>query len=119
NQKVGIPITGIVENNSYFICDGCDKRHELFGSGGGQKIADQAQAPLLAQLPQDPAVQRWGDAGTPVVQAEPGSNAGKAFLDLADKVTLAMVKKNQEATASTLNIDRSGGVNRHLPISRD
>lgn len=119
NQKVGIPITGVVENNSYFICDGCDKRHELLGSGGGQKVAEMANAPLLAQLPMDPAVARWGDAGTPIVQAEPASTLGQAFLGLADRLVEEISKHNASAQAPTLNIDRSGGVNRHLPISRD
>ena len=70
-QKVGIPILGVVENESYFICDGCNKRHELFGAGGGQKVAEFAEAPLLGQIPIDPSVREWGDAGTPVVQAAP------------------------------------------------
>jgi len=57
-QKVGIPLLGVVENESYFVCDGCDKRHELFGSGGGQSIADFAQAPLLGQIPLHPSVRQ-------------------------------------------------------------
>lgn len=118
NQKVGIPITGVVENSSYFICDGCDKRHELLGSGGGQKVADMAGVPLLAQLPMDPSVQKWGDAGTPVVQAAPESPIGKAFLALADRVVLEIGNANENNNPDPLNIDRSGGVNRHLPISR-
>src|SRR5689334_20582472 len=66
-QKVGIPVLGVIENESYFICDGCSKRHELFGQGGGQKIAEYAEAPLLGQIPIDPSVREWGDAGTPIV----------------------------------------------------
>ena len=117
NAKVGIPITGIVENASYFICDGCDKRHELYGSGGGQKIAAQAGAPLLAQLPIDSSVRSWGDAGTPVVQAAPQSPIAQAFLELADRFVAEINAKNAETTDDLL-IDRSGGVNRHLPVSR-
>src|SRR5690606_36743246 len=111
-------ITGIVENNSYFICGSCDARHELFGSGGGQKVAEMAGAPLLAQLPLDPTVQKWGDAGTPVVQAAPESDIAARFLELADRVTEEIHRANEAANGDTLNIDRSGGVNRHLPISR-
>lgn len=118
NQKVGIPILGVVENNSYFICDGCDKRHELLGSGGGQKVAEMAGAPLLAQLPTDPLVQKWGDAGTPVVQAAPQSPIGQAFIKLATRVADEIAQANADKGAGPLNIDRSGGVNRHLPISR-
>lgn len=118
NQKVGIPILGVVENNSYFVCDGCDKRHELLGRGGGQKVAEMAGAPLLVQLPMDPLVQKWGDAGTPVVQAEPQSAIGQAFIALAEKLVETVGRSNDAATTGPLNIDRSGGVNRHLPISR-
>src|ERR1700749_1729977 len=85
-QKVDIPLLGVVENESYFICDGCEKRHELFGSGGGQSVADFAKAPLLGQIPLHPSVRQWGDAGTPVVQAAPESETAQAFVEVALKL---------------------------------
>ena len=69
-KKVNIPILGVVENMSWFV-DSAGVRHELFGKGGGQAVADFAEAPLLGQVPLDPAVREWGDKGTPVVQAAP------------------------------------------------
>jgi ATP-binding protein involved in chromosome partitioning len=114
-KKVGIPILGVVENESYFVCDGCEKRHELFGAGGGQKIADFAQAPLLGQIPLVPAVREWGDAGTPLVEAAPNSVAGQAFLGVAERLVEEL---RATGSAAGLTIDRSGGVNRRLPISR-
>ena len=114
-KKVGIPVLGVVENESYFLCDGCEKRHELFGKGGGQKVADFAEAPLLGQIPLVPAVREWGDAGTPVVEAQPGSPAAQAFIEVAER--LVDVLRSQGSTG-TVSIDRSGGVNRRLPISR-
>jgi len=114
-KKVGIPVLGVVENESYFVCDGCDKRHELFGKGGGQKIADFANAPLLGQIPLVPAVREWGDAGTPLVEAQPGSPAGKAFADVAERL---LGEIRAQGAVGTVAIDRSGGVNRRLPISR-
>lgn len=116
-QKVGIPITGVVENESYFVCDGCEKRHEIFGSGGGQKIAEAAGAPLLGQLPLDPSVRKWGDAGTPVVQAAPGSEIAKAFVSVAERL-IEQTTAGNAADSGDLVIDRSGGANRHLPITR-
>src|SRR5688572_18746320 len=86
NQKVGIPIIGVVENESYYVCDGCSKKHELFGSGGGQKIADFAQAPLLGQIPLNPQVREWGDAGTPIVEALPSSDSAQAFMAVASSL---------------------------------
>jgi len=114
-QKVGIPLLGVVENESYFICDGCEKRHELFGSGGGQSVADYAKAPLLGQIPLHPAVRQWGDAGTPVVQAAPESETAQAFVAVATKLLETLEQSEPEAG---LLIDRSGGVNRRLPIAR-
>ena len=114
-QKVGIPLLGVVENESYFICDGCEKKHELFGSGGGQSIADFAKAPLLGQIPLHPSVRQWGDAGTPVVQAAPESETAQAFVAIATKLLENLQASEPEAG---LLIDRSGGVNRRLPIAR-
>ncbi|HEX4474446.1 MAG TPA: Mrp/NBP35 family ATP-binding protein [Polyangiaceae bacterium] len=114
-EKVGIPILGIVENESYFICDGCDKRHEIFGTGGGEKVAAFARAPLIGQIPIDTAVREWGDAGTPIVAASPGSETAKAFLGVAERLTERVAEL---AAPSAVTIDRSGGVNKHLPIAR-
>jgi ATP-binding protein involved in chromosome partitioning len=114
-QKVGIPILGVVENQSYFVCDGCEKRHELFGSGGGQKIADFAQAPLLGQIPLHPSVREWGDAGTPVVQAAEAGPSALAFKEVANRLLETLGQREGE---DALDIDRSGGQNRRLPIAR-
>jgi ATP-binding protein involved in chromosome partitioning len=117
-QKVGIPILGVVENESYFVCDGCDKRHELFGAGGGQKVAEFAEAPLLGRIPIDPKVREWGDAGTPVVQAAPQSAIASAFMEVAERLAGRVSVANM-SRGGTLEIDRSGGTGpRHLPITR-
>jgi ATP-binding protein involved in chromosome partitioning len=115
NQKVGIPIVGVVENESYFVCGNCNERHELFGSGGGQKIADFAGTQLLGQIPLFAEVRKWGDAGVPVVEAAPGTPPALAFADVARRLIDAL---HGSTGAGVLNIDRSGGQNRHLPISR-
>ncbi|MDP3274244.1 MAG: Mrp/NBP35 family ATP-binding protein [Deltaproteobacteria bacterium] len=92
-QKLNIPILGVVENMSYFM-DPSGNRNEIFGRGGGEKAAEFAKAPLLAQIPMDSLVREWGDNGTPVVQAQPTSTVAKAFKELAerlsDKITLAL-----------------------------
>ncbi len=116
-QKVGIEVLGVVENESFFICDGCEKRHALFGTGGGQKVADFAGAPLLGQIPIDPAIREWGDAGTPVVQAAPESSVARSFMDVAERLAGRVTAENV-ARGGGLKIDRSGGAQRHLPIFR-
>jgi ATP-binding protein involved in chromosome partitioning len=114
--KVGIPILGVVENESYFICGNCETRHTLFGEGGGQKVAELAHAPLLAQLPIDPSVRQWGDAGVPVVQASPASSIARAFQQLSQAVAQRAEELGSQKV--DLQVDRSGGKNRHLPITR-
>jgi ATP-binding protein involved in chromosome partitioning len=82
-KKLQIPILGVVENMSFFI-DSAGVRHELFGAGGGQKIAEFAEAPLLGQVPLHPGIREWGDGGTPIVQAAPEHPASLAFVQIAD-----------------------------------
>ncbi|MBI5513057.1 MAG: Mrp/NBP35 family ATP-binding protein [Deltaproteobacteria bacterium] len=84
-QKLNAPVLGVVENMSYFI-DSVGVRHELFGRGGGARVAEFAKAPLLGQVPMDSLVREWGDNGTPVVQAAPASPAARAFKDIAERV---------------------------------
>ncbi len=85
-ERVGVPIIGIVENMSYFECPHCGKPSALFGSGGGQKLADSLGLPLLAQIPLYPRVLEGGDSGRPIVVAEPDSGAAKALAQLAGLV---------------------------------
>jgi ATP-binding protein involved in chromosome partitioning len=94
-KKLNIPILGVVENMSHFV-DSAGVKHELFGSGGGQRIADFAEAPLFGQVPLDPHVREWGDQGTPVVQAAPSSAAGKAFAELADALAERVAREHFE-----------------------
>jgi ATP-binding protein involved in chromosome partitioning len=98
-QKLNIPILGVVENMSHFV-DSAGEKHELFGSGGGEKIAEFAEAPLFGQVPIDVQVREWGDQGTPIVQAAPASTAGQAFAGVADALAERIAKEH---------FDRSGG----------
>ena len=118
-EKVNIPILGVVENMSYFI-DSANVRHELFGKGGGQAVADQAKAPLLGQIPIESIVREWGDKGTPVVQAAPSSSIARAFVEIGEKLVdaIEMRAAENEGGAAPI-IDRSGGAGkRRLPVAK-
>jgi len=116
-KKVNIPILGVVENMSWFD-DTAGVRHELFGRGGGQAVADFAEAPLLGQVPLDPFVREWGDKGTPVVQAAPTSEAAKAFVAIAERIISACEDAHDDGAGPL--IDRSGGTGgrKRLPVAR-
>jgi ATP-binding protein involved in chromosome partitioning len=84
-QKMNVNVLGVVENMSYFV-DPAGIRHEIFGRGGGARIAEFAKAPLLGQVPIDSLIREWGDNGTPVVQSQPTSASAKAFREIAERL---------------------------------
>jgi ATP-binding protein involved in chromosome partitioning len=118
-QKVNIPVLGIVENMSWFV-DTAGAKHELFGSGGGQAVADFAKAPLLGQVPIDQTVREWGDKGTPIVQAVPEGAVASAFMSVADMLVEAVRRREDEGKVARAEIDRSASSDgkRHLPITK-
>jgi ATP-binding protein involved in chromosome partitioning len=85
-DKVNIPILGIVENMSYFICDGCGKRHEIFSRGGAERAAERFKIPFLGEIPITPALREGGDKGVPILVAQPNSIVSRSFLDIAAKL---------------------------------
>jgi ATP-binding protein involved in chromosome partitioning len=84
-KKVNLPVRGVIENMSWFTGDD-GKRYELFGSGGGQELAEELGVPLLAQIPLVPQLREGGDDGRPIAAVAPDSEAGAAFHVLAAKV---------------------------------
>jgi ATP-binding protein involved in chromosome partitioning len=86
-QRVAVPVVGVVENMSYFVCPNCADKHRIFGSGGGERLATELDVPLLAEIPFFPAVLSGGDRGEPIVIAEPQTDAAKALLDLAGRLS--------------------------------
>ena len=86
-ERVAVPVLGVVENMSYFICPHCQNKHRIFGEGGGKNLADELNVPLLAEVPFFPAVLSGGDRGEPIVVAEPTTPAAQALLDLAGKLS--------------------------------
>ena len=84
-QQVEVPVLGIVENMSYFVCGKCDEEHDLFGRGGGAQVAEAYKLPLLAEIPIDSSIRKGGDEGRPAVLND-GSKVREAFLKLAGRV---------------------------------
>jgi ATP-binding protein involved in chromosome partitioning len=96
-RRVGIPVLGIIENMSYLICGHCGEPTPIFGSGGGQQLAEELHAPLLGQVPIDPRICTGGDSGTPLTMVEPMSSVGRVFINIATALdtTFCSVKDNQ------------------------
>jgi ATP-binding protein involved in chromosome partitioning len=89
-----VPVLGVVENMSYFVCGHCGERTEIFSHGGGKAVAERMNVPFLGEVPIDPVVRAGGDDGRPVVVAEPESAAGKAISEIATKVAAAISVQN-------------------------
>jgi ATP-binding protein involved in chromosome partitioning len=85
-RKVNVPVLGIIENMSYYICRHCGERTEIFGHGGGKRTAEMLGVPFLGEVPIDPKVVVGGDSGEPIVVMDPDSAAAQAFRELAKQV---------------------------------
>jgi ATP-binding protein involved in chromosome partitioning len=99
-RQLDVPILGLIENMSHYLCPHCGETAAIFGEGGGERLSRQLGAPLLAQVPLDPVVRSGGDAGTPVVISHPDSPAGRAFLEVA-RILMAQVRTRPAPPAAT------------------
>lgn len=89
-EKVGVPVAGIVENMSAFTDPATGVRLEMFGSGGGQRLADELHVPLLGSIPLTPGLADLADRGKPIVAADPSSAAAKMLVAIADALVEAV-----------------------------
>jgi ATP-binding protein involved in chromosome partitioning len=85
-RQLNIPILGVVENMSYFVCGHCSERTDIFGQGGGARMAQDMDLRFLGEVPIDTRVRKGGDEGQPIVVAAPDAPAAKAFEEVAGKV---------------------------------
>src|SRR5215216_6077618 len=83
-QRVDVPVIGVIENMSWFQCPHCGKPVNIFGTGGGERLATELGVPLLGKIPLYPQVLAGGDLGLPIVVGEPESAASKALLQTAE-----------------------------------
>ena len=85
-KKVNVPVLGFVENMSYFICDSCKKKHEIFSYGGAKKEAEKFKIDFLGELPIDKNLRIQSDEGRPACIADPEGIISNIYLSIAKKV---------------------------------
>jgi len=85
-QKVHVPILGVVENMSTFICPNCGHESQIFAHGGARKEAERLKVPFLGEIPLAMPIRETSDAGRPIVAAQPNGEHAKAFLAIAAKI---------------------------------
>jgi ATP-binding protein involved in chromosome partitioning len=97
-----VPVLGVVETMSYFLCDGCTKKHYIFRDGGGRRVASEFGVSFLGEIPMEPNVANACDQGRPLVESDPQSIAARAYRDIAGAVA-AQVSMIHEAYKDALN----------------
>jgi ATP-binding protein involved in chromosome partitioning len=85
-RKLNIPTIGLIENMSHFVCPDCGHDADLFGRGGGARLAEEMSVPFLGEIPLHEPIRRGGDSGVPVVVGEPDSAPARALVDAAGRV---------------------------------
>lgn len=101
-KKVNVPLLGVIENMSFFVCGHCGERTEIFSFAGGERAAKKFEIPFLGRIPLDPAIREGGDAGMPVVVSAPDSPLTLAFRSAAEALQ-TRVKELSESSGATLS----------------
>jgi len=103
-EKVDVPILGIVENMSTHVCSACGHEEPIFGAGGGQRMADEANVNLLGSLPLDLAIRKHADGGRPTVIAEPDGAIADAYREIARKSAAKLSMQAKDYSSKFPNI---------------
>ena len=110
-QKLHIPIAGIMENMSGFICPETNKEYDIFGKGTTKPLAEKFNTIVIGEIPIEPAVREGGDAGKPVTFFHPSSETAKRYQESAKKLWECIEKVNEEGGVSNEAIQPTMGVN--------
>ncbi len=104
-ERVNVPVFGIVENMSYFIAPDTQKRYDIFGSGGGEKLAAELNTRFLGEIPIDPRIREGGDTGKPIVELMPDSENTQKIFEIARNLASQISIVNEESTSSDVEIE--------------
>ena len=102
-EKLNVPIIGVVENMSHFICPNCDEKHYIFGDGGAKKISEQFNMPFLGEIPLNSGIMSGSDVGKPIMITNPETPSADAFRAAAKNIAAQcsiLAAKLQEEMAS-------------------
>jgi ATP-binding protein involved in chromosome partitioning len=105
-RTVQVPILGLIENMSYFLCPHCQGRSDIFDHGGTRRAAQEHHVPFLGELPLDLKIRRGGDEGTPIVVAEPDSVYAAIFRAMGEKLVANISADSTAQRAKALLIEQ-------------
>ncbi|NDF35500.1 MAG: chromosome partitioning protein, partial [Nitrosopumilaceae archaeon] len=105
-NKLNVPIIGVIENMSYFICPKCSDKHYIFGEGGAKRISEQFSIPFLGEIPLNSGIMEGSDKGKPIILSHPTSPSAEAIRVSAKNVAAqcsilaAKLKEEMQGTAA-------------------
>ena len=106
-KKLNIPPLGIIENMSHFVCPSCQHESDIFGHGGGERMATELGVPFIGRIPIYQPIREGGDSGTPLLISEPDSPAARAFVSAAERVAAELsIASYNRATTIPLTVVR-------------
>ena len=97
-RKVNVPLLGIIENMSHFLCTECGARHEIFGNGGARAEATKLGVPFLGEVPLEMAIRATSDEGTPIVASQPDSPHAAHYRAIAEAVLQTLERNAPKAS---------------------
>jgi ATP-binding protein involved in chromosome partitioning len=100
-EKLQVPVFGVIENMSYFLCPHCGERTDVFGHGGAQTAADELKLDFLGEIPLDTRLRESGDSGAPMVSSDLESPVSQAFMEIAKRVAAKASVQRFSAEAAT------------------
>ncbi len=98
-RRVNVPVMGIIENMSYFLCPSCGKMSDIFGTGGARAEAERLGLPFLGAIPLDMEIRTTSDSGTPIVSKNPASPHAQAYINIAKTLTAQLERTNRSGPA--------------------
>ena len=104
-RKVDVPVLGVVENMSYFLCPHCGERSDIFGHGGAKNEAERLGVPFLGEVPLELEIRETSDAGLPIVATKPDSPHAKIYREIAGRVRAGLAQKRGGRTAPKIVIE--------------
>ena len=105
-QKLNVPTLGLVENMSHFVCPGCARESDIFGKGGGERLATELGVPFLGRVPIYEPIRVGGDTGVPIVVGEPDSPSARAFRGAAERLAAQLTIATYTKKAIPLTLTR-------------
>ena len=101
-RKVNVPLLGIIENMSHFLCTGCGARHEIFGNGGARAEAAKLGVPFLGEVPLEMAIRSTSDEGTPIVASQPDTPHPTSYPPIAEAASHPLVPNQPTASPNII-----------------